>query len=390
MEEYFSKGTVDNPVISNSALSCINPEQGGSIRKFLNFFSGEGERKNSLSLEKGKLIHKYIENKDAFVLSELVEPTEMMSKLIKECVTIAINKGPQLNGVDTNIVSKNKAEKNRATEVLEIQSYYEKLSNLLEVSVEDSIRIFRVARERTQSYMSQGEGTVLNNIVSKKLETDYIKFLKKSNGKIILSKDVKTAVEGAVQSLYNHPLVSKLLRLQQDDGVEDVNPDEIVYRELPVYWTDNVPLVGFQERIQVECKALLDRLVINHVLKTITLTDLKSTADCIYLFQVAFERYRYYRQVAWYTRAINFWFKLLYPNLNLQEYKLVVNIIPVETTGLFLTGVYRVDQTWLFKGTTEYRNLMERYAWHKATGEYIYSKEEHQNKGILTFNPPKQ
>ena len=391
MEAYFEKGSVEAPVISNSALSALNPEQGGSIIKFLSFFREDEEKKNSLSLERGKLIHKYIEDKDKFVIADFVAPTEMMGKLIKECVRVAANLPyDQLKGVDTVVTSNNKVERNKAAEILETQGLYEKLSGFLGLNTEDTIRVFRVARKTTASYMKQAEATVLGNIVGKENEIKYLQFLKSTINKIVLTEAEKNSVEGATHSLYNHPQVSKLLGLQTEnadlDGVSE--GQEIIKVEFPIYWDQDVEVVGFQKRIQVECKALLDRLIVDHVNKIIHYIDLKTTGNSIYLFEGSFKSYHYYRQMAFYRRAIAEWFKIAFPGIDPKIYRLIINIVPVETNGNFLTCIYDVSKPWLLKGQMEFQALCSRYAWHKATGEYHYSLEEIQNGGILKFKDP--
>jgi hypothetical protein len=83
---YYSVGTVDDPVVSSSSISHLMPEEGGSIIKFFNFFKRDEEKQISLSLERGKLIHKYSEDPDNFVVADETAPTEMMKELVDRTI----------------------------------------------------------------------------------------------------------------------------------------------------------------------------------------------------------------------------------------------------------------------------------------------------------------
>jgi hypothetical protein len=160
---------------------------------------------------------------------------------------------------------------------------------------------------------------------------------------------------------------------------------------LPIYWQELVdPQEGVKTKVRtrINCKALLDNLQIDHQAKVITYTDLKSTANSIYQFQDAFEKYRIYRQLAVYKRAIQKWFPTRYPDIDYRQYKHSFNIVPVETNGLYLCGIYPVQETWLFKGTQEFRSFLGRFAWHLQTGERRFSKEEVLNGGYLMLKQP--
>ena len=85
MEEldYYSVGTVENPVYSNSGGSKLNPEEGGSPKKFFTFLGDNEEKKEKLSLSRGKLVHTYIESPDDFIVADVDAPSEMMMSLVE-------------------------------------------------------------------------------------------------------------------------------------------------------------------------------------------------------------------------------------------------------------------------------------------------------------------
>jgi hypothetical protein len=395
---YFQVGTEEAPVVSNSAMSALNPQEGGSIRKFINFFKEREEATyGTPSLKNGKLIHKYIEAPETFAVEDFIKPTDMMAGLLEKAAQLHYDatKGfvEKLKGINTQITSSLKKAETASAEILQTQAAFEKLSRLFNTTVEDAIRIFRCARIDTSAYKARTELGLVEDIVEAAKDspiTHYLKFLLNSKGKIVLSADDHKVIIGALNSLNTHKAVAELLGLRKDDFAV-VDPVEI-FREQPVFWKETIT---FEDgtKLPVQCKALLDRLIINHRTKTITYVDLKTTSYSIYTFQISFEDYRYYRQMAFYRRAIEFWFNSFYSgSYNLSEYTVDVLIVPVETKGLYLTGIYEVDQRWLIKGRAEAKTLLSRYAWHVRHEEYRFAPEEVGANGLykyLKFTEPK-
>jgi hypothetical protein len=390
MMNYFEVGTQDSPVVSNSSMSCLNPEEGGSIINFLNFFNNNIEKKESLTLKRGRLIHKYIEKPEEFVVDESEKPTEMMAKLLDRLFINSFNfktgiYPDAIRTVDISINSSAKAVAAKDAAIKETQVGFEKLATLLELSTDDTIRIFRFSRE--ESYKSRLEPTLLSDITEGQNELKYLNFLKQSRDKHILTTEEKVKIDGMITSLSTHPKVSALLGLNNGDFDQAVG---VTFSEVPVYWQESISPLGNPNvpAVKINCKALLDKVTVNHIRKAITIKDLKSTGSSIYLFFDSFEGYRYYRQMAFYTRALKFWFESTYPDKNYKEYTIEVFMVPIESFGSYLTTIYEVSQPWLYKGIAEARSILSRYAWHVATGEHRYSYEEHENKGILKFKNP--
>lgn len=386
---YYDVGTPEDPRVSSSSLKELNPEQGGSIISFLNFFREKTEKNDSLALERGKLIHSYIEKPDNFIIADIEKPTEMMSGLLERVVKGASDfKGGVLNvgSVDTVITSALKTESAKSANIQGTLARYETLGNNIGLSTEDAIRVFRTTRGI--AYKSTGEEALLSSILEETKSFEYLKFLLGCRNKIVLEAAEGNKVRGAITSLTNHPKVSALLGLKQDElSLQYI--DDKVYSEVPVYWQETIaPFDNPDKKIKINCKALLDKIRINHKRKTITTIDLKGTKESLYRFQNAFEYYRYYRQMAFYQRAIIFWFKALFPDYNIADYTPTVLMVPVETHGNFLTGIYNVSMPWQYKGKREILPLLSRLAWHQYVKEYRYSYEEIKGNGILNFTNP--
>ena len=79
--------------ISNSSLSYINPEQGGSPRKFKDYLDGNLEHLETPSLYAGSTIHKFILEPDTFAISDVERPSDTIVKIIDKVyeITRALN-----------------------------------------------------------------------------------------------------------------------------------------------------------------------------------------------------------------------------------------------------------------------------------------------------------
>ena len=76
-QDYFSI-----KAISSSSLRYYDRSHGGSPSKFKSFIENEFERKETTSMEKGTLLHKWNENRDTFIISDVEKPSETISKII--------------------------------------------------------------------------------------------------------------------------------------------------------------------------------------------------------------------------------------------------------------------------------------------------------------------
>lgn len=86
-ENYYDVGSKEDLILSNSALSAINPHQGGSFKKFERFYDEETEKKSSLSLERGKLFHMWMEHGTELFHEMVVDkPSEKMGQIAEALV----------------------------------------------------------------------------------------------------------------------------------------------------------------------------------------------------------------------------------------------------------------------------------------------------------------
>jgi hypothetical protein len=139
----------------------------------------------------------------------------------------------------------------------------------------------------------------------------------------------------------------------------------------------------------LKCKAKLDNIYIDLDNKIIYLNDLKTTAKPISLFKNTLEFYKYYRQIAFYKRALIKQIKfnnLLVGHVDFSNYKIVCQIIAVETTGNFECQVFNVDE-YLPKGEEEIKSLLTRIKFHKDSNQWKRSMEDILGQGVIILKP---
>lgn len=374
---YFDVGTREDIVISNSSLSAINPEEGGSPQKFLSFFDKQPNKKTKF-FERGDLLHNYLEDKGAFIVSETEKPTDMLEQFLYNLYRIATNQVPVDNSISTMIVSDLKKEDAQNAYILKVRDEYKKIAVAFSIPEEDVIAWVRQARikEGKMLYSSYKEDTFLALALTGK---DYFNFLIAADGKIAMTKADKEAIDSAIKSIEANQAINKLLADSFDDDIK-------IFREYPVYFTINitVPYLDKATQVALKAKVKLDFLKLNLTKRKATYVDHKSTSKSVYLFRKSFEEYNYDRQHGFYHRGIRALLTQLGYDPNqweIEHYNMVA-----ELTGLYLAVPYKVTEDTLFKGATEKVNpLLKRIAYHKLSGIWNMSMEEAQNNGIIVI-----
>ena len=99
--------------------------------------------------------------------------------------------------------------------------------------------------------------TVLKSFQKKEENIKFYEFLKAADGKIALNDKDKRIIQGCITSLRAHVVANKLLFQDNVENVEYFNEKEIYFK---------------QE--DVDCKSKLDRMIVDHDNKTVTIVDL--------------------------------------------------------------------------------------------------------------------
>ena len=205
--------------------------------------------------------------------------------------------------------------------------------------------------------------TILKSFQKKKENIEFYEFLKAADGKISLTPKDKRIIEGCLTSLKAHVMSNKLLFSEsvEKENIETFNEEEIYFKQH-----------------DVDCKSKLDRLIVNHDKKTVTIVDLKTTSNQVYGtctpldaktgillrdwhttgFMYSCLQYSYYRQLAFYMQAAASQYK---------DYTVEAFIVAVDTKGSYDSAVYKLPSEWIEEGNNEIKCLLSEYSHYKQS-----------------------
>ena len=260
----------DNTRISNSAIGWFLKKGPRYLRDMLD---GKEEGMSAKFLEKGTMIHEYI-----------LQPEEFWKDY--EILDFEVPKVKQQR---------------------DLCEYYS--SHKLTDPLADDDKLLLEAYNN--SYNNTKSAEIRKNEAKKIVETysDYINYLQISTTKKVISFADLNMLKQIKQNLQEHVAANKLLF--------NVPTTYTCHNEFHINW----------ELYGIKCKSLLDRVMFDHVNKKIILIDLKTTSD-VYNFAHSVEEYDYFRQIAYYGLAIQ-WYMANELNLNTEDYDLEAYIIAI-------------------------------------------------------------
>lgn len=231
MERLTKENYYDSQRVSNSSLNWILPETGGSVQKFTYKTTFPQEEEESDSMRLGTLIHKFVEqgyNANAEKLFEVCEiPSDSIAKIIQD-------------------VAKNPS-----------------------APIRDEV--LRVAR--LHGYQPNWkDDTVINKILGE--GEKYLEKLKlETEGKILVSEEEWKQLSMICNNLqefvpWNFDKEGFMNEVNMTPGHGEPGDDVQILNECAVEF----------EYQEIESKALIDILIVNHTRKTLTIVDLKTTS----------------------------------------------------------------------------------------------------------------
>ena len=202
---------------------------------------------------------------------------------------------------------------------------------------------------------SLSEGLELRN----KLD-DYIKYLqieRTSNKKVISFSDLNQ-LKNIEANIRAHKKANELL-YEQPSTCE-------VYSEFHINWDFVRP------NWSVACKSLIDRFVVDHTNKKITLIDLKTTVD-VHNFEKSIEEYDYVRQLAFYSLALESYFEVEL-DLVFSDYTIEYYIVAVQNNGTNNVRVLKFSHEDIDKKYQIIHDALREIEWHITTDQWDHSK----------------
>ena len=331
----------DIKAVSSSSLSYIDSESGGSPRLFIKFLNGELDEKPSKSFETGTLIHE-----------ELLEPGKLD-------IVPADTPGPKTQEIIDALWNRLYGDIPLNEECILMQ-----LADLQDETWEAVIP--------PDFYPKYALHTKINRIV--KEGGMYWNALHSTRGKKIVDPATYHVVQGCIESIKMHPVATQLILERGYNAFDETKEELEIQFETEVIGDAGIP-------VTIPIKAKIDRILISHEHKAITLVDLKTTAKPIGRFDETLSMYKYYRQLAWYKWCL----EEAYPDYTVSE----VYIVAVQTNKEYPSDVFKIDDTWLRVGSKEIDDLLGRIAFHMSNNNWGNSMEI-QNGCIhsLVYNGP--
>lgn len=171
------------------------------------------------------------------------------------------------------------------------------------------------------------------------------------------------------------------------------NSEVTVYNQFPIIGNLNNALRGSVEQgeEEYEAKCLVDKIIIDHSTKTIHIYDLKTAWDNEGEFLNNYFKYKYYIQGALYFYLVVEWMKKQ-PQLEGYSVRWPAFIV-VDSSNYKSPLIYVTDNTNYYQGMRGFEIKGKYYPgvisavrdmiWHKRTGIWNISRENHRNNGIV-------
>lgn len=341
-EEYFSSKYKEYS--SNSKLSYINPLQEGSPTKYK-----EGLKSGfNSSFDLGSAVHALFLQPNDFVLSEYSgKPTAKLGEFIYEFRKARI-KGLSL--IDASLVASEKAD------------YYKgKLSD----------KIIKTAIQKGLDYYIQ----MLHGLY----EDEF------GRGVIVLNKKQLEDCKACLGSLKGNSLIYQVMFMQNFFDTCKIFNEEALFIDLLITIPDGRDII-------LPMKLKLDNYKIDPSEKTIYLNDLKTSAKNINYFMGgniplfdeignkngeqwidgSFQKYHYYRQIAFYLIVLQIYCK----SLGYEGYTYKANMAVVQTLPEFSSKLHTVSEKYIKLGMEEFKELICRVAFHELNGYDVEFKED--------------
>ena len=312
-------------------------------KSFKDYKEGGGNRLEGSFLEKGTMIHEYILQPDEFWKDYVILDFE---------------------------VPKVKQQKDFC------EAYASSLELLED---EKKLKAYRSSYNNTKvAKTALKEATELYDKYSQ-----YIEYLKVKDTKKVISfadlnmlKKIKANIEAhkkANELLYNLPVTFEC------HNEFHINWEKIFYTKAKI-----PTLIGDRDgvdEVKMLCKSLLDRVCFDHVNKKIILIDLKTTQN-VYNFAHSVEEYDYYRQIAYYGLAIQ-WYMQEVLNLNSEEYDFEAYIIAIGKDSNNEIRVFDMkDDTMLNNRIGLISDTLKRISWHISTDQWEHTQEYYDGDGV--------
>jgi len=349
-------------IVSHSHLCQLDPALGGHPKSFYKALNTPDSFQTP-SMEKGDLLHAWIQHKDSFIISDKDKPTEQVSKLVERFYNLYIKEVWKADPVFIN-----SATQKLLVDPDDVESYK---TLFKAVTKEDAnfdngdyfqllVRCFISARKDVAYNKGKLWATVVKDFIG---AIEYFEFLKEANGMIILTPSTRDILTNCHESIRRHPFANKLLFEMEGE------------HEKEYFWRSNNGL---------NRKGKLDKLIIRG--KTLIIPDVKTTAYPVSTY--ANGEYNPYYKYANGRQLVNYADGFFANNSeeNWAEWDVQLYNIVVQTTDEYPTMVYRTSNRKALELRDDLHALERRAIYHIENNIWDISREEHESKDAEYLN----
>lgn len=208
----------------------------------------------------------------------------------------------------------------------------------------------------------------INNLI-------YYKYLKSTKGKESISQNDYIKGQKMLHSLTNDIKIQEIM-----NPIDIIGNNIEIFNELIIDWE-----VTYSS---LKLKSMLDRVVLNHSNKTITIIDLKTTkCKSLKSFRYDMINYKYYIQAVFYINAMEYKISTDPDWSKVKDYKIEFVFVPQYYEVPYNTlRPIRLTNTDLEKGYEEYRNALISLELCMNTNIWESDDDHTDIKGIVTLN----
>ncbi len=197
----------------------------------------------------------------------------------------------------------------------------------------------------------------------------YIKWLRSNeNGIKTMTWAKLNALKNIKDNVRLHKKANELLFKTEN------SPEIISHNEFHINWEMTV-----KPGTKIDCKSLIDRLIIDHENKKVTLCDIKTTMS-LAEFGKSFSGYDYGRQMAFYWGAI-YWYFENELKLNIHDYTHETVIIAIQNSD-GAVKVFNVPDSIIESKITQIKQIVTEIDWHNTNNQWDYTREYYEGDGV--------
>lgn len=301
--------------ISNSRLSKINPEQGGTPEEFF----GKMKPFYSSSLQVGSAVHELVLQPDLFTLSKINKPTAKMGLLADKLYK------PNYTPTKEEIL-----------EAAKVIDYYK--GDLTENQINTVLR-------RCSQYWADRSSLEASNSDSREI--------------IYLDEKSRETVLNCVTALNNNKYVREILYPKSSIGESPISEmEKAILLDIEVIMPNN-------NKFTLKLKSKLDNYTIDSNLNKICVNDVKTLGRILSEFNNNISKFRYNREIAMYSWLLSLcatkFYNLNNPNIN-------GNYLVVSTIPNYYVKVVPMTPNMFKEGWEEFLYLLKLVAYYYNEG----------------------